>query len=88
MLKRLVAESDVLVENFRTGTLERWGVGWEDLREVNPKLVMVRITGFGQTGPKANDPGFARIAPRFRRAQLPRRRARRPAPDAGFDHPR
>lgn len=65
LLKRLVAESDVLVENFRTGTLERWGVGWEDLREVNPRLVMVRITGFGQTGPKANDPGFARIAHAF-----------------------
>ena len=65
LLKRLVAESDVLVENFRTGTLERWGVGWERLREVNPKLVMVRITGFGQTGPKARDPGFARIAHAF-----------------------
>ena len=65
LLKRLVAESDVLVENFRTGTLERWGVGWETLRAVNPKLVMVRITGFGQTGPKARDPGFARIAHAF-----------------------
>ena len=65
LLKRLVAESDVIVENFRTGTLERWGVGWETLREVNPKLVMVRITGFGQTGPKARDPGFARIAHAF-----------------------
>lgn len=65
ILKRLVAESDVLIENFRTGTLEKWGVGWETLKEVNPKLVMLRITGFGQTGPKARDPGFARIAHAF-----------------------
>lgn len=65
LLKRLAAVSDVLVENFRTGTLERWGIGWEALREVNPRLVMVRITGFGQTGPKARDPGFARIAHAF-----------------------
>lgn len=65
VLKKLVANSDVLIENFRTGTLERWGVGWETLREVNPKLVMLRITGFGQTGPKAHDPGFARIAHAF-----------------------
>lgn len=65
VLKKLVAHSDVLIENFRTGTLERWGVGWEDLKAINPKLVMLRITGFGQTGPKAKDPGFARIAHAF-----------------------
>lgn len=65
LFKRLAAEADVLLENFRTGTLERWGVGWEALHEVNPRLVMVRITGFGQTGPKARDPGFARIAHAF-----------------------
>jgi crotonobetainyl-CoA:carnitine CoA-transferase CaiB-like acyl-CoA transferase len=65
LLKQLVAKSDVLLENFRPGTLERWGVGWEALRAVNPKLVMLRISGYGQTGPKASEPGFARIAHAF-----------------------
>ena len=88
LLKRLVAESDVLVENFRTGTLERWGVGWETLREVNPKLVMVRITGFGQTGPKAARSGVRPDRPRLQRAELPRGRARGGAPHAGLDDPR
>jgi crotonobetainyl-CoA:carnitine CoA-transferase CaiB-like acyl-CoA transferase len=55
----------VLVENFRTGTLERWGLGYEDLKAVNPRLVMLRVTGYGQTGPKAREPGFARIAHAF-----------------------
>jgi crotonobetainyl-CoA:carnitine CoA-transferase CaiB-like acyl-CoA transferase len=65
LLKRLVAESDIVVENFRTGTLEQWGVGYEDLKAVNPRLVMLRVTGYGQTGPKAREPGFARIAHAF-----------------------
>jgi crotonobetainyl-CoA:carnitine CoA-transferase CaiB-like acyl-CoA transferase len=65
LFKRLVAESDVLIENFRTGTLEKWGLGWEVLHALNPRLVMVRITGYGQTGPKRNLPGFARIAHAF-----------------------
>jgi crotonobetainyl-CoA:carnitine CoA-transferase CaiB-like acyl-CoA transferase len=65
LLRRLVAESHVLVENFRTGTLERWGLGYEDLKAVNPRLVMLRVTGYGQTGPKAREPGFARIAHAF-----------------------
>ena len=65
MLKRLVAQSQIVVENFRTGTLERWGVGFEDLKAVNPALIMLRVTGYGQTGPKARDPGFARIAHAF-----------------------
>lgn len=65
LLKQLVAESDVLIENFRTGTLEKWGLGWETLQAVNPRLVMLRITGYGQTGPKAHEPGFARIAHAF-----------------------
>jgi crotonobetainyl-CoA:carnitine CoA-transferase CaiB-like acyl-CoA transferase len=65
LLKRLVAESDIVVENFRTGTLERWGLGYEDLKAVNPRLVMLRVTGYGQTGPKAKEPGFARIAHAF-----------------------
>ena len=65
ILEHLVRESDVLVENFRTGTLEKWGIGWEHLHEINPRLVMLRVTGYGQTGPKARDPGFARIAHGF-----------------------
>ncbi len=65
LFKRLVGESDVLCENFQTGTLEGWGVGWEVLREVNPGLVMLRVTGYGQTGPYAGRPGFGRIANAF-----------------------
>jgi crotonobetainyl-CoA:carnitine CoA-transferase CaiB-like acyl-CoA transferase len=65
ILEQLVRESDVLVENFRTGTLEKWGLGWEHLHAINPRLVMLRVTGYGQTGPKARDPGFARIAHGF-----------------------
>ncbi len=62
LFKRLVAETDVVCENFRTGTLEKWGVGWDVLREINPRLVMLRVTGYGQTGPYRNRPGFARVA--------------------------
>ena len=58
----LVAEIDVLIENFRPGTLEKWGLGWEELSAINPRLVMVRISGYGQTGPRRNMPGFAAIA--------------------------
>ncbi|WP_166392140.1 CaiB/BaiF CoA transferase family protein [Nocardioides ochotonae] len=59
---RLAATADVVVENFRPGTLERWGVGPEQLHEVNPGLVIVRITGFGQTGPYAARAGFGTLA--------------------------
>jgi formyl-CoA transferase len=62
LLLALVAESDVVVENFRPGTLERRGLGWDDLRRVNPRLVMLRISGFGQTGPDSARPGFGRTA--------------------------
>lgn len=58
---KLVASFDVLVENFRAGMLERWGLSPETLFEVNPRLVLLRVTGFGQTGPNAGKPGFARI---------------------------
>ena len=53
LFKRLIAKSDVLCENFQTGTLESWGLGWETLKQVNPRLVMLRVTGYGQTGPNA-----------------------------------
>ncbi len=62
VFKKLVAEADVVCENFRTGTLEKWGLGWEVLREINPGLIMLRVTGYGQTGPYADRPGFARVA--------------------------
>ncbi len=62
LLKRLAASADVLAENFRPGTMERWGLGWEELRAVNRGLVMVRISAFGQTGPARERPGFGRIA--------------------------
>src|SRR5690606_39897991 len=59
---RLAATADVVVENFRPGTLERWGIGPDRLHEVNPGLVIVRVTGFGQTGPYAARPGFGTLA--------------------------
>jgi formyl-CoA transferase len=59
--RRLVAEADVLVENFRPGTLEGWGMGWDALSALNPGLVMLRISGYGQTGPYRDLPGFGAI---------------------------
>lgn len=61
-IRALVGDVDLLVENFRPGTLERWGLGWEQLSAINPKLVMVRISGYGQSGPRRDLPGFAAIA--------------------------
>lgn len=62
MFRSLAADADVLIENFRVGTMERWGIGWETLSEINPRLVMVRVTGFGQTGPYRERPGFGTLA--------------------------
>jgi crotonobetainyl-CoA:carnitine CoA-transferase CaiB-like acyl-CoA transferase len=62
VFKQLIAKTDVLCENFRTGTLEKWGLGWEVLKKINPGLVMLRVTGYGQTGPYKDRPGFARVA--------------------------
>lgn len=61
LLKRLLADRDVLIENFRTGTLDDWGITRSWLQEIKPKLTILRITGFGQTGPYRDRPGFARI---------------------------
>ncbi len=61
LLGRLVAEHDVLVENFRTGTLDEWGITRAWLQGINPRLTILRITGFGQTGPYRRNPGFARV---------------------------
>ena len=62
VLKRLVSDADVLIENFRPGTLEKWNLGWDALSKVNPRLVMLRVSGYGQSGPQAGKPGFAAIA--------------------------
>lgn len=62
LLRRLVAKSDAVVENFRPGTLERWGLSYPQLKEVNPGIIMVSVSGFGQTGPLASQPGFASVA--------------------------
>ncbi|MFN8169165.1 MAG: CoA transferase [Candidatus Nanopelagicales bacterium] len=62
LLLRLVADADVLVENFRPGTLERWGLSPQRLHEVNPRLVVARVTGFGQFGPYSSRPGFGTLA--------------------------
>jgi formyl-CoA transferase len=61
LVRHLAAESDVLLENFRPGTLERWGLGPERLWEINPRLVVTRVTGFGQTGPYAGRAGYGAI---------------------------
>ena len=58
---RMVAKSDVVIENFRPGTLERWGLDIETLWKSNPRLVVLRVSGFGQDGPNSGLPGFARI---------------------------
>ncbi|ODP32908.1 CaiB/BaiF CoA-transferase family protein [Pandoraea sp. ISTKB] len=59
--RQLIASADVLIENFRPGTLESWGMGWDVLSELNPGLVMLRISGYGQTGPYRDLPGFGAI---------------------------
>ncbi|WP_442593583.1 CaiB/BaiF CoA transferase family protein [Parapusillimonas sp. JC17] len=62
VVRKLAAEADIVIENFRPGTLEKWGLGWEQLSAINPDLIMVRISGYGQTGPASQRPGFAAIA--------------------------
>lgn len=62
IFRRLVKDADVVIENFRPGTLERWNLGWESLRNINPGLVLLRVTGFGQFGPYSDRPGFGTLA--------------------------
>ena len=59
--RRLIGECDVLIENFRPGTMEKWGLGWEVLQAINPGLIMLRISGYGQTGPYRDLPSFGAI---------------------------
>ena len=61
VFRQLAAGADVVIENFRPGTLERWGLGYEILRAVNPGVVLVRVTGFGQEGPYAQRPAFGTL---------------------------
>lgn len=61
LAKKLAAEADIIVENFKPGTLEKLGLGWEVLHELNPRLILVRVSGYGQTGPYKDKPGFANI---------------------------
>lgn len=62
LVKRLALDTDVLIENFRPGTMEKWGMGWDELHALNPKLIMLRVSGYGQDGPRRDEPGFAAIA--------------------------
>lgn len=61
LVRDLAADADILIENFRPGTLERWGLGWETLHAANPGLIVVRVSGYGQTGPLAPLPGYAAV---------------------------
>ncbi|MEU9140239.1 CoA transferase [Streptomyces sp. NPDC048404] len=61
-LLRLAAEADVIIENFRPGTLEKWDLGWAELSAANPRLILARVTAFGQFGPYAHRPGFGTLA--------------------------
>ena len=62
IVRELAASADIVIENFRPGTLEKWGLGWEELHRLHPGLIMVRVSGFGQSGPYKDRPGFAAIA--------------------------
>ena len=62
---KLIETSDIVIENFRPGTLERWNLGYEQMRAVNPGVILVRVSAYGQTGPYASRPGFGRIAQAF-----------------------
>jgi formyl-CoA transferase len=61
IVRKLVVDADIVIENFRPGAMEKWGLGWDALSKVNPGLIMVRLSGFGQTGPYRDRPGFGAI---------------------------
>ena len=62
IFKRLVKGTDVVVENYRPGTFEKWGIGYEEIRAIDPRIILLRISGFGQSGPYKNRAGFGRVA--------------------------
>ena len=61
IVRQLVKEADFILENFRPGTMEKWGLGYEDLKKINPKIIMIRVSGYGQTGPYSKRPGYASV---------------------------
>jgi formyl-CoA transferase len=61
IIKKLVAQSDILIENFRPGTMEKWGLGYDVLSAINPRLIMIRVSGYGQTGPYSQKAGYGAI---------------------------
>ena len=61
IIRDLVAKSDILIENFRPGTMEKWGLGYDELKKINPGLIMVRVSGYGQDGPYSSRPGYGSI---------------------------
>jgi crotonobetainyl-CoA:carnitine CoA-transferase CaiB-like acyl-CoA transferase len=63
--RQLASKVDIVLENFKPGTMEKWGMGYEDLKAVNPGVIMVRVSGYGQTGPYAKRPGYANVAEGF-----------------------
>ena len=65
LLRDLIAGADVVVENFRPGVMERWGLGYEAMKEINPRVILLRVSAYGQSGPNRDLPGFARIAHGF-----------------------
>ena len=65
IFRKLVADADIVIENYRPGTFERWGLGYSELAKINPKLIMVRVSGFGQTGPYSHRGGYGTIAECF-----------------------
>ena len=65
IVKRLVADADIVLENYRTGTLKKWGIDYDVLSAINPRLIMLKVTGFGQTGPHRLRPGFGTLAEAF-----------------------
>ncbi|MDN4491992.1 CaiB/BaiF CoA transferase family protein [Ureibacillus aquaedulcis] len=65
ILKELVKKSDIIIENFRPGTLEKWGIGYDVLKEANPDIILIRVSGYGQTGPYAHKAGFGTPATAF-----------------------
>src|SRR5216683_5689850 len=62
VVRKLVEKVDVVIENFRPGTLEKWDLGYEELKKINPRIILVRVSGWGQTGPLAQKPGFGSVA--------------------------
>jgi len=61
IIKKLVKEADFILENFRPGTMEKWGLGYAELSKINPRLIMIRVSGYGQTGPYSKRPGYASV---------------------------